>query len=49
MSLLLPNRNTEAALDLILERLAANTTHPAFELIVVDDGSTDSSLEILRR
>ena len=49
MSLLLPNRDSEAALDLTLERLAVNTTHPAFELIVVDDGSRDTSVEILRR
>jgi GT2 family glycosyltransferase len=49
VSLLLPNRDSEAALDLTLERLAENTTHPAFELIVVDDGSRDASVEILRR
>lgn len=48
-SLLLPNRDTEVALDLVLERLEENTTHPNFELIVIDDGSTDRSLEILRR
>jgi GT2 family glycosyltransferase len=36
-------------LDLALDRLAAHTTYPDYELIVVDDGSTDRSLEILRR
>jgi glycosyltransferase involved in cell wall biosynthesis len=49
VSLLMPNRNNEAMLELVLDRLAAHTTYPDFELIVVDDGSTDGSLEILRR
>jgi O-antigen biosynthesis protein len=48
VSLLIPNRNNEPALDLVLGRLAQNTTYPNVELIVVDDGSTDRSLEILR-
>lgn len=49
VSLLMPNHNNGAALELVLERLAHNTTYPNVELIVVDDGSTDQSLEILRR
>ena len=49
VSLVMPNRNNEAVLDLVLARLAETTTHPDVELIVVDDGSTDSSREILRR
>ncbi len=49
VSLILPNRNNGPVLDLALERLVANTTHPDWELIVVDDGSTDASPEILRR
>ncbi|HEV2814035.1 MAG TPA: glycosyltransferase, partial [Solirubrobacteraceae bacterium] len=49
VSLLIPNRNNEPALDLVFERLAEHTTHPDFEVVVVDDGSTDTSREILRR
>ena len=49
VSLIVPNRNNEPVLDLFLERLAVNTTHPDFELIVVDDGSTDRSVAILER
>src|SRR3954452_23168392 len=49
VSLLMPNRNYAGVLDLALTRLAERTTYPNFELIVVDDGSTDSSRAILRR
>ena len=49
VTLLIPNRNTEPALDLVFQRLAEHTTHPDFEVVVVDDGSDDRSLEILRR
>ncbi len=49
VSLLMPNRNNERILDYTLDRLAANTSYPNVELCVVDDGSTDSSLQILRR
>ena len=49
VSLIMPNKNNEPVLDLFLERLRDNTTGPEFELIVVDDGSTDRSREILRR
>jgi glycosyltransferase involved in cell wall biosynthesis len=49
VSLIVPNKNNEPVLDLFLQRLRDNTTGPDFELIVVDDGSTDRSREILRR
>lgn len=49
MSLLLPNRDNAPVLDLVLERLAQATTYPDVEVVVVDDGSTDASREILRR
>lgn len=49
VSLLLPNRDNDQILDLVLERLAVNTTYRGVEVIAVDDGSTDSSREILRR
>ena len=49
VSLLIPNRNNEPALELVLERLAEHTSHPDFEVVFVDDGSDDRSLEILRR
>src|SRR4051812_35644942 len=49
VTLLLPNLDNAAVLDLVLDRLAVNSTYPNLELVVVDDGSTDGSLEILRR
>ena len=49
VSLLMPNRDNGPVLDLVLQRLAANTQYENFELLVVDDGSTDGSLQILRR
>jgi glycosyltransferase involved in cell wall biosynthesis len=49
VSLVIPNKNNEPALDLVFERLAAHTTYPDFEVVVVDDGSDDRSREILTR
>jgi GT2 family glycosyltransferase len=49
VSLIVPNRNNDPVLDLFFERLHENTTYANFELVVVDDGSTDGSLPILRR
>ena len=49
VSLLIPNKNNELALDLVFQRLAEHTTYPDVELVVIDDGSTDGSREVLRR
>ena len=48
VSLVMPNRDNAPLLDLVLDRLAENTTYADVELVVVDDGSTDGSLEILQ-
>lgn len=49
VSLLMPNHNNARILDHVLDRLATNTTYPDVELVVIDDGSSDGSREILRR
>lgn len=49
VSLIMANRNNARSLDLFFERLERNTTYPDLEIVVVDDDSVDSSLEILRR
>ena len=48
VSLLLPNFNNERILPLVLGRLSEHTTYPDVELVVVDDGSTDGSRDVLR-
>jgi GT2 family glycosyltransferase len=49
VSLVVPNKNNAPVLERFLRTLRTNTTHPDVELIVVDDGSTDGSVEVLRR
>lgn len=47
VSVIIPNYNYEKTLGACL-RAAFAQTHPPFEVIVVDDGSTDRSVEIAR-
>lgn len=47
VSIILPNYNHESFLDLRIESIL-NQTHQAFELIILDDCSSDSSLLILQ-
>jgi GT2 family glycosyltransferase len=49
VSLVVPNMNNGPALDVFFRMLERNTTYPDIEIVVVDDGSTDSSLAVLRR
>lgn len=48
VSLVMPNKNNDPVLDLFFEKLDAHTTYRDFELIVVDDGSKDSTPEVAR-
>jgi GT2 family glycosyltransferase len=49
VSLVIPNMNNGPALDLFFRKLECNTSLRDLEVIVADDGSTDSSLRVLRR
>lgn len=49
VSLILPNYNNEEVIDEFFKHLFENTTYPNYELIVVDDGSTDTGLEIIKK
>lgn len=49
VSLVLPNKNNAPVLDLFFETLLRHTDRPDLEMVVVDDGSTDSSVAVLRR
>jgi glycosyltransferase involved in cell wall biosynthesis len=47
LSVIIPVYNEELSLEACIESLGAQT-HPDFEIIVVDDGSTDETLVILK-
>ena len=49
VSVIMANRNNARSLDMFFERLERNTAYPDFEIVVVDDESSDTSLQILRR
>jgi GT2 family glycosyltransferase len=49
VSLIIPNRNNERALELVFRHLHRHTSYPDFELVVIDDGSTDGSRSVIRR
>jgi len=48
VSIIIPTHNSEKYLEECIES-ALNQTYPDIEIIAVDDGSTDSSLEILKK
>lgn len=49
VSFILPNYNNEYILDLMFQRFLENNTYPNYEFIVVDDGSEDNGVALLRK
>lgn len=49
VSIVVPNRDGAAMLRRLLAGLRARTDYPRFELILVDNASTDDSLDLVRR
>lgn len=48
LSIIIPFRNEETTLPLVLDSLAAQRSAPPFELILVDGHSSDRSVEVIR-
>lgn len=49
MSVVVPTRNRAASLDRLLESLAAQDGAPRFDVVVIDDASTDGTADVLVR
>ena len=49
ISIIIPNRNSAATIARCLEAVFASRFNKSFEVIVVDDASSDNSVEIIRR
>jgi len=49
VSIVIPNYNGKSILRKCLKRLLAKTNYPNLKIIVVDDGSTDSSSEMVKK
>lgn len=49
LSIIIPSFNTQATIDKTLSSVFSNSFKKAFEVIVVDDASTDNTLKIIRK
>ena len=49
ISVVVPTRNRRESLQRLLRALASDATSPPFEVVAVDDGSTDGTAGALRQ
>ena len=49
VSFILPNYNNEHVLDMFFSKFIKNNTYENYEFIVTDDGSADSSVDVLKK